>query len=272
MLDIGISICGKPQAGDNITPPLDDYTGAQTAFSLNRKLRTAYSGSAFRIRRDNDNAEQDIGFSGTDVDEAAITTFVGSNSAYVVTVYDQSGNANDWTQATSTKQPLIVNTGTVEKVNSKIAMLSEVLGVDDDLTATLTGSATTTAFHIIKTDRDNICLNNGNNSNRFYGVATNGSGSTNYSNSGTPTTHVNGSSILTTRDALHDAIINIQCICTLTSLDLSDSLWSGFHTDYTSSTTFAPPTYIQETIIYDSDKSSDRVAIETNINEYYTIY
>jgi hypothetical protein len=40
---------------------LDTYSGAAVAYSL-RKLRTAYSGSAIRVRRSSDNAEQDFGF------------------------------------------------------------------------------------------------------------------------------------------------------------------------------------------------------------------
>jgi hypothetical protein len=48
-----------------ITPPpallLDTYPNAAVAYSL-RKLRTAYTGAAIRVRRAIDNAEQDIGF------------------------------------------------------------------------------------------------------------------------------------------------------------------------------------------------------------------
>ena len=48
------------------TPPvvnllLDDYPNSAVAYSL-RKLRTAYTGAAIRVRRSSDNAEQDIGF------------------------------------------------------------------------------------------------------------------------------------------------------------------------------------------------------------------
>lgn len=95
---------------------LDSVSNVAAAFSL-RKISTAYSGNAIRIRRSSDNAEQDIGFSGTNLDTAAIASFVGANSAFVVTWYDQSGNAKDATQATTAKQPRIVNAGTL-KVNT----------------------------------------------------------------------------------------------------------------------------------------------------------
>ena len=40
---------------------LDTYPNAAAAYSV-RKLRTAYTGSAIRVRRSSDNAEQNIGF------------------------------------------------------------------------------------------------------------------------------------------------------------------------------------------------------------------
>jgi hypothetical protein len=98
---------------------LDTYTGAAAAYSL-RKLRTAYSGSAIRVRRSSDSAEQDIGFtSGGDLDESALTTFVGAGDGFVTTWYDQSGSAIDLSQATVASQPKIVSSGSVETKNSK---------------------------------------------------------------------------------------------------------------------------------------------------------
>ena len=98
---------------------LDQYSGAAAAYSL-RKLRTAYTGSAIRVRRSNDNAEQDIGFtSAGDLDTASLKTFVGANSGFVTTWYDQSGNARNATQTTAANQPRIVNAGTVERASSK---------------------------------------------------------------------------------------------------------------------------------------------------------
>lgn len=88
------------------------------AFSL-RKLKSAYTGDCIRIRRDSDNSEQDIGFAANGgVDTSAISSFVGSDSAYVVTWYDQSGNGYDATQSTQSRQPRIVNAGTIETQGS----------------------------------------------------------------------------------------------------------------------------------------------------------
>lgn len=92
---------------------LDDVSGAAAAYSL-RLLRTAYSGAAIRVRRSSDNAEQDIGFSGGGLDTSALSAFVGANDGFVATWYDQSGNGYDATQATTTAQPRIVGSGTID--------------------------------------------------------------------------------------------------------------------------------------------------------------
>jgi hypothetical protein len=103
---------------------LDQYSGAAAAYSL-RKLDKDYTGSAVRVRRSNDNSEQDIGFVGNDLDTASLKTFVGANSGFVTTWYDQVGNTRPWgannnqLQTTAANQPRIVNAGVVERDNGK---------------------------------------------------------------------------------------------------------------------------------------------------------
>lgn len=57
---------------------LDTYPNASVAYSL-RKLRSAYTDSAIRVRRSVDNAEQDIAFVGNDLDTTSMLDFVGYN-------------------------------------------------------------------------------------------------------------------------------------------------------------------------------------------------
>jgi hypothetical protein len=96
---------------------VDVYSGAAAAYSV-RKLRGAYTGAAIRVRRSNDNAEQDIGFTAIgDLDETALSTFVGINSGFITTLYDQSGNGRNVNQATAANQPRIVNAGVIDKIN-----------------------------------------------------------------------------------------------------------------------------------------------------------
>jgi hypothetical protein len=90
---------------------LDTYPDAAFAYSF-RKLRTAYAGSAVRIRESGGNTEADIGFDGSgDFDTAAAAAHIGANSGFIVTWYDQSGNGFDVTQATAANQPAYDATG-----------------------------------------------------------------------------------------------------------------------------------------------------------------
>ena len=98
---------------------LTNATPAASAYSL-RKLSTSYVGNAIQVRRSSDNTTQDIGFTGSgDLDTAALKTFVGANNGFVTIWYDQSGNARNLTQSTTSKQPSIINSGTVYRRNSK---------------------------------------------------------------------------------------------------------------------------------------------------------
>ena len=110
---------------------LDTYPNASAAYSL-RKLRAAYAGSAVRVRRSNDNAESDIGFTALgDFDSSALSTFVGANSAFIVTWYDQSGNGYNATQSTAAVQPRIVNAGTTQTFGTRFGISFD--GSDDSL-------------------------------------------------------------------------------------------------------------------------------------------
>jgi len=79
------------------------------AYSLRRVVQN-YSGSCIRVRRSNDNAEQDIGFVNDYLDTASLLSFVGVNNGLVTTWYDQCGNGN-MTQTTAGSQPEIVLAG-----------------------------------------------------------------------------------------------------------------------------------------------------------------
>jgi hypothetical protein len=91
---------------------LDTYPNAAAAYSV-RKLRTAYTGNAIRVRRSSDNTEQDIGFSSGNLDTTALTTFCSGTDGFVTTWYDQSGNGANSTQTTAVNQPQIVSSGSV---------------------------------------------------------------------------------------------------------------------------------------------------------------
>ena len=112
-------LAGSGGTGGISTKPLDDVPSASAAFSL-RKLRTAYAGSAIRVRRSSDNTEQDIGFTSSgDLDTTTLLSFVGSSDGFVSKWYDQSGNARDAVQATVGNQPRIALAGVMETYNGR---------------------------------------------------------------------------------------------------------------------------------------------------------
>jgi Alpha-L-arabinofuranosidase B, catalytic len=97
---------------------LDLYPNAAAAYSV-RKLRTAYTGSAIRVRRSSDNTEQNIGFTAGNLDITALTSFCSGTNGFVTTWYDQSGNGINLTQTTAGNQPQIVSSGAILTQNGK---------------------------------------------------------------------------------------------------------------------------------------------------------
>jgi hypothetical protein len=91
------------------------------AYSL-RLLSTTYTGAAINVRNSSSGTTQDIGFVNGHLDTATLKTFIGSNSGYVVTWYDQSGNGRNATQANTALQPQIVVSGSVQRKNARPAV------------------------------------------------------------------------------------------------------------------------------------------------------
>lgn len=93
-----------------VTPLLDLYTGAIGAYSL-RLLDNDYAGACIKVRRSSDDAELDIGFVNGYLDDITLLTFAGVGDAFIVTWYDQSGNGRNATQTTPANQPQIIDSG-----------------------------------------------------------------------------------------------------------------------------------------------------------------
>jgi len=146
---------------------LDTYPNASVAYSL-RQLRTAYSGSAIRVRRSSDNAEQDFGFVNNVLDTASLLTFCGVGNGFVTTWYDQSGNANNAVQTTAANQPQIVTSGVVNKINSKASMSLD--GINDSFDLTSTINVSTSNYNSFVGKRDSS-------GRRLYGLSSGVTGS-----------------------------------------------------------------------------------------------
>ena len=90
---------------------------AAPSYSL-RLLSSSYTGAAIQVRRSNDNATMDIGFSSGNLDTAALKTFTGANNSYISIWYDQSGNGKNASQSNASLQPCIVSSGKIYRQNS----------------------------------------------------------------------------------------------------------------------------------------------------------
>src|SRR5882762_7876216 len=120
-------------------------TGIKDAYST-RKLLTVYASSAIRVQRISDNAQQDIGFSANVLDTAALATFCSGTTGKVVTWYDQAGGGNNLTQGTIANAPIIYQSGAVNALNTKPAILFVAANSTTLNNATLTGNPVDTLF------------------------------------------------------------------------------------------------------------------------------
>ena len=166
-------------AGGGSSLLLDTYQNAAIAYSL-RKLSSTFSGDPIRVRRSNDNAEQDIPFDGNgDLDTTNLLAFVGSNDGFITKWYDQSGNSNDAYNTSATVQAKIVSSGTVETDDAN----NKPTSVWDDVGYILTNTLTTTMeYYLIATLRRSKALEistlgrSTSNAPRILSWAANGSG------------------------------------------------------------------------------------------------
>lgn len=265
-----------------VTVPLllDTYSGASAAYSL-RKLRTAYTGYAIRVRRSSDNTSQDIGFDANgNLDTTAITSFVGAGNGFVSIWYDQSGNNNHANQVTQANQPQIISSGNLQLVNSKpslyfnatnqshlvltTSLIAEVSNFNtfvgkranaNDKLIGLGGTASSACYGFVLWSDNNYYL-------QAQYTAYQYSNNTDLTNNQVLLTGMNASGTM--------SISKNGTILSSTSVALSyiPSI-GGIGKQNVSNYTLG---HLQEIVYYNSDKSTNKTGIESNINTYYSIY
>jgi hypothetical protein len=272
------SFMGFDKAGFGTPPLLDTYPNAAAAYSV-RKLRTAYTGSAIRVRRSSDNAEQNIGFDGSgNLDTTALTSFCSGTNGFVTTWYDQSGNGANSTQTTAVNQPQIVSSGSVININGKPSIQFD--GLTNNLANSFSGAAgaNVSAFAVRSFSSypstfrtmfnfDTYGLtHNSNGGFGAYGVAHIFNNSTTVLSNNYPTT--TGQALDTT---INQTVLERNNFSATLSAGIGYSAGGGSVGSFTGTVqTFLGN--LQELVIYQSDKSSDKSGIQTNINTYYAIY
>jgi len=271
------SFMGFDAAGFGTPLLLDLYPGAAAAYSV-RKLRTAYTGSAIRVRR-TDLTEANIGFtSAGNLDTTALLAFTGTgalDNGFVTTWYDQSGNGINATQTTALSQPQIVSAGSVINVNSKPSLQFD--GVNDEfaLSSTITTSIYSNFTVLKKTSTTTIVIPAGLSNGQLTGAWSDGNL---YENNGT--SFVSVPFTTNTNQNLFSVIKSGNTLTDFSANQNGAALGSYSGTPFVSiaidrlgarTSTYSNGN-LQEVIIYNSNQTSNRTGIQNNINTYYAIY
>jgi len=262
---------------------LEQYPGAHAAYSL-RRVRGEYNGPAIRLRRTSDGETLDIGFDAQgNLDTAASDTFHDGTNLTCEIWYDQSGNGLHSVQSTPAAQPLLYNNAGII-ISSGTPGLRFVRTGTDTLPFDNTGldisslSAFVVGTFVDTADTEYLLAVSGNaGGDKRFQVPVLYNGDFNYAYGG----NVSGiSTSANTSKSLHTMIAgstqgNAQAwrnSSNLGSLDLA----SGIDTDDSGIGSLSGFGYLNgfvyEVVVYGSDQSTNRVAIENNINAAHNIY
>lgn len=179
----------QPISGSNLI--LDDHPTSLIATSF-KLLLSSYVGSCCRVRRASDSTEQDIGFVNGLVDTSAIATFCGASNGFIAKFYDQNG-FTDLFNTTLLDQPKIYN-GSSVLTNSAGHPAMTMDNNRQHLRSAFNPATSINATFVLETVADDqaIPLWSGV-STKYAGGFSSGDAASPHSDSGTPTTYVNGS-------------------------------------------------------------------------------
>ena len=291
------SALGRQRRLNQVGETISSIAAPTAAYSL--RSITGGDPRAVRVRRSSDNSEQD--FTVSEINSGALVSFVGSgNDGFVETWYDQSANGRDAVQATASKQPLIVESGSLNvdsfsnptirfEKDSETHFISTNSNLDPNLEVSAfvvqkdeqvlnqnsgwvamrksTSSGQRSAFEMgVNNNSTKFRLiydpdaDNTNKTNKEVTVASNGLGTTSIM-----------SSIKTSSGDL-DGFFNGSSVIDTTVTDNTD-LGSGYGITmgkHTNTGQFADGR-LNELIFYLSDQTANRSAIETNLANHYGI-
>jgi hypothetical protein len=280
------------------TSLLDSYGGSAAAYSL-RALSSAYVGPLVRVRRASDNAEQDIyaNYDGT-LNTSSLESFCSGTDGFVETWYDQSGNGKDATQLTAANQPQIVSSGSVILDNGKPAILWNKAGNNNLRNLSVSTSASMTfswvgsmtlptssfsyAFEIGTFGASTGYLFTPRIHNGIFDYATGdlvnfGKG---YTTSSAPRFISNGVQVVNNTQVLFNGILtstiakaykNNSAITSRVAIAASVPITSSLKIG-TNTFNEAYPGKMQELIFWGLDQDANINGINTNINDFYSIY
>jgi hypothetical protein len=252
----------------------DIFGVPDVAFSVRKLTPTATN--CIRVRRSNDNAEQDIGFVSNTadslIDTSALLSFVGSgNDGFVTTLYNQGNNGNDFTNTNGSTQARIVDGGSLVVDSEGFPAVQWVKARLDKFTnSSLTNVANFSSYRVVETS-DTTYVTFGDGSFKWNWAADqNSASSSDGADYGTGTLFIDGVQYTgTTRAQLYTAQNGRRVISDRT---VGKSNWSQFDVGG-HGFGFAFSGKMTELIFYFTDNfSSSRVGIETNMNDLYDVF
>ena len=260
-----------------IKPPaytglLNDYSGAAAAYSL-RLLDNTYTGNAIKVRRASDNSEQDIAFVNNELDTASLESFCSGTDGVVTTWYDQSGNGFDMTQSTASSQPKIYDAvdGVVLENNKPTIYFG---GGNDFLlnNDTISSASNYWVFYArnLRNDSGHYVFDTQTGRMVFEQTYVSAYFAGGFKGSaisdGNHLVHLE--LISPSSGAVYEDGVNTQSGLSYTQTAISSANAIGGRYFLGSNANIN----MQEFIIYNADQSSNRSGIETNINDFYSIY
>ena len=271
---------------------LDDYPSTGVAYSL-RKLRNAQT-NCMVVRRASNNDTLLIGFVGNYADTAAMKTFCSGTNCFVRRWYDQSGQGRDATQTTDANQPQVIASGALIRFNG----VPSVSIIDNSGTA-ITQHLVIPLWHTASSANVWNFITNGtpvgaalhfqsithsNPVDRGFIIA-NGPGGSYSPNraytvraiiSGPATFNVTTGNTYLRVDQANRTNINtwVNSVAGTSSTDANTDF--AMPTEYIMGNVLNPVGVsnlrIIEFIAYQTDQSSNRTDIQSNINSFYNIY
>ncbi len=271
---------------------LAEYGGAAAAYSL--RALSGDQTKVVRVRRSSDNAEKD--FTASEMG-AALEDWVGAlNDGYVETWYDQSGNGNDATQTVTANQPKIVDAGTYlgeldfDGVNDGLFTASNLTDTFQSVTIfAVTQDDTTTGRASMVRCRPNGLIGTltgfiwEKNASNTYGGNTllegaNGAVASSPNGQGTRNTSENLNTLVYQQSqvlayengTLDETLSTVRAgSVPVGDVTLVDQLWIGQNFDDNARPFDGS---MKEIVVYLTDQSANRTAIEANINNQYSLY
>jgi len=255
---------------------LDTYANSSIGFSMH-KLRAAYNGSCIRVRRSSDNTTQEIGFVNNYLDTASLLSFVGAGNGFIHTWYDQS-NGNNLVQLTPGNQPQIVASGSLITRNG-IATIKATSTQFLTITTQVTNNTSHSwwfSYEKNDTSTNAILLTNGSVYMYMDYGASQYVGNTDLMTI-SPTLSANTFRLMNCVYQYPSSAINIKLyangsqIATRTTSDVPGAVRSSF-TMVPSSLYRTATVHFNELLLWKTDQTTNRSAIETDIKTRNLIY